>query len=234
MFSIVKQYIAKFLNLFYPNACLCCSENLVAGELFLCIVCDLDLPVIPWSNENTPSVASQLKGKVNFESAYSLFYYSKTGKTGKLIKEIKYKGNKELGEYLGSRFGERLLTISSMNTVDFVLPVPLHKRRLLKRGFNQSKLIAQGVGAKLNIPVLTSLIKRVKYNVSQTKKGREGRLISSKGLFELVKTQPFEGKHILILDDVITTGATIESMFQALESIKNVKISVAALCSPYE
>jgi ComF family protein len=229
-----KLYVTNLLNLVFPKVCIYCVKNLYAGEEFLCVACTKDLPLVPWNKGDCFPVSNQLKGKANFIYTYSLYYYFKAGKTGKLIKEIKYRSNKELGISLGRRFGERLKENPTIKEIDFIVPVPLHPRRMLKRGYNQAELIAVGMSEILSIPVKNNTFKRVKYSSSQTKKGREGRANSSQGIFEMVDSPLLEGKHLLIIDDVITTGATMESMFSAVNLPSNVKISVAALCSPYE
>lgn len=234
MFQKVKQYVINLLDLFYPNACLFCAEKLVRGEHFLCINCFNDLPVIVSNDGICPSVSNQLKGKVPFHYTYSLYFYNKAGKTGKLLKDLKYRGNRELGLYLGRVFGEKIKKHSGYEKIDFIVPVPLHPRRLLKRGYNQADLISKGMSEILCIPEYNGIFERVKYNISQTKKGRASRFASTSGLFQLIKRDYIECKHILLVDDVITTGATIESLINTTIGIRNVKISVAALCSPYE
>ena len=234
MLQNVKLYVTNLLNLVFPKVCIYCVKNLYAGEEFLCVACTKDLPLVPWNKGDCSPVSNQLKGKVNFAYTYSLYYYFKAGKTGKLLKDIKYRGNKGLGVFLGRRFGERLKENPTIVEIDLIVPVPLHPKRMLKRGYNQAELIATGMSEILSIPVQSNVFKRVKYSSSQTKKGREGRANSSQGIFEMVDSPQLEGKHILIIDDVITTGATMESMFKAVNLPSNVKISVAALCSPYE
>jgi len=116
--------LLKLLDLFYPNTCLFCADSLVQGEQFLCVMCCNDMPVIPYKSGDCPPVSNQLKGKVDFENTYSLYYYNKFGKTGKLLKEIKYRGNRELGLHLGRLFGEQLKSNECIQNIDTIVPVP--------------------------------------------------------------------------------------------------------------
>lgn len=234
VFKNIKQSILSCLDLIYPNSCLCCARELLSGDAFLCLHCLSDLSQVPWVQGEAPKVSAQLKGKMLFENTYAMYYYHKFGNSGTLLKELKYRGNKGLGVFLGRQFGKMLKADETLMEVDYILPVPLHPKRLLKRGYNQSKLIAEGIQQVVPIPIADEVVERSKYNISQTTKGRAARSVSSKELFEVKNPSLWEGKHFLVLDDVITTGATMEAMSKALNRISNVKISIAALCCPYD
>ena len=230
----MKENVLQVLDLLYPHSCLYCAMNLVKGEDYLCLNCVKDLPLIPWNEGECPSVANQLKGKILFEKTYSHLYYFKSGITGRLLKEIKYRGNYKLAYHLGKQFGNSIVHHDKEARFDFIVPIPLHPKRILKRGYNQAEWIAKGLSEAMGVPILGDAIARVRHNKSQTMKGRQERIKTAIGLFKVVNQNVLPGKHILVIDDVITTGATIEALFHALKSYDNVKISVSALCSPYE
>lgn len=230
----LKQYISAFLDLVYPNACTYCARELLPGDDHLCLHCLEDLPIVPWQIGQCLKVENQLKGKMIFEFTYARYYYHKFGKTGVLLKQLKYRGNKSLGIFLGRQFGVGLVQDPTINNIDFILPIPLHPKRQLKRGYNQTELIAKGIHQIVAIPIAKDVVIRSRHNVSQTGKGRIARSESSQNLFLVQNPENWEGKHFLVLDDVITTGATMESFYKAIISVKNVKVSIAALCCPYD
>jgi competence protein ComFC len=220
-------------DLFYPKICHCCQVNLVDGEKHICLTCFHDLPIIPNLPGNSSSVNSLIGGKFPFLHSYSFLYYYKRGISGKLLKEIKYFKDPELAFFMGGLFGKYLKSDPSLKSVDCIVPVPLHPKRMKWRGFNQSQLIAEGMSHQLQIPVARELLIRVKYSKSQTTKMREERIKSGTSAYQLKAFEPFHSKHVILLDDVITTGSTLQSCATSLLSIPGIKISVAALCSPY-
>ena len=168
-------------------------------------------------------------GRVNLHAATSFLFFSKGGKVQKLMHNLKYRGKKRVGLYLGKLFGHDLKKSELFKTVEVVIPVPMHPAKQHKRGFNQSALIAQGIADSMNVEVQTdNLIKTINTS-SQTKKSRYNRWQNVKDVFQVVDKKSLEGKHILLVDDVITTGATIESCAQLLVSLNNVSVSVVSL-----
>lgn len=147
-----------------------------------------------------------------------------------IIYHLKYKGKKEIGMQVGMLFGHKLKS-TEFNTIDAIIPVPLHKSRLRERGYNQSELIAHGISKIINKPIITESIKRVLPNKTQTKRGRYDRWINAEGIFECIEPDLLKNKHLLIVDDIITTGSTLESLVQEINNKTDAKFSIAVLAS---
>jgi ComF family protein len=158
-----------------------------------------------------------------------LYLYQKCGRVQKLLHAIKYEEQKELGEYLGQLYSQDLVLDESIKAIDAVIPIPLHKNKLQARGYNQSEWFAKGLAKGLSKPVNTSLMERIIDTATQTKKKKFQRWENVEGIFKLKNYQDFANKHILLVDDVITTGATIEAAWLSLKEIEGLKISVASI-----
>ena len=171
-------------------------------------------------------------GRIELESSMSVFSFSKDSKIQNLIHSLKYKNNTKIGEILGVELGKELLKTDGFKKIDLIIPVPLHKRKERIRGFNQSYFIAKGVSKVLKAPVNKDILLRGAFNTSQTDKTRYDRWKNASNVFLTTnKNEKLNNKHILLIDDVITTGATIEGCVSALQHIKELKISVAALAN---
>ncbi|MDR1056544.1 MAG: ComF family protein [Prevotellaceae bacterium] len=219
----------SFVGLFYPNLCEACGNSLVGAEQVLCTACRYNIPKTNyWETDNNP-VAQSFWGRVGVDKACSYFFFNKGSNYRKLLHKLKYRGQKEIGFTLGRYFGQELKNKSWCNGIDMLVPVPLHPKNLHKRGYNQSECIAQGMAGVLELAVITgNLIKRT-HTESQTQKGRLERWQNVSKVFAVINPQIFEGKHILLIDDTMTTGATLEACAQALLSSCNCKVSVATL-----
>ena len=224
----MKTLLNDFISLIYPRLCIHCGKMLVKGEEYLCIHCECDLPRTAFHNENDNPVSRIFWGRVNVVNATSYLSYHKESITQKIIHAIKYHGEKELGILMGKRFGIELNSCP-INQVDFIIPIPLHKLRLERRGYNQSECIAKGIAEAMNKPCFSELIKRKVFTNTQTAKSRYDRWLNVEEVFEVSSPEKLINKHILLVDDVITTGATIESCVTALLKIEGCKISVATL-----
>jgi ComF family protein len=227
---MMKQLISDFLHLIYPNVCLVCHKNLLAKEQFICFSCLSQLSYTSYHLQKDNPIEKLFWGKVPIERATSLFFFQKEAPSQLLLHHLKYKGDKEIGELLGRMLGEALKSVPDFD-VDIIVPVPLHPKKLQKRGYNQSEWIAKGIAALLQKPVDTGHLIRVIDNPTQTQKGVYERWTNASGIFALSDPGVFEGKHLLLVDDVITTGATIEACSHALMESSGVRISVASLAS---
>ena len=225
----MKQLIPDFLHLIYPNVCLVCHENLLDNEQFVCFSCLSRLSYTSYHLQRDNPIEKKFWGKFAIERATSLFHFQKETPSQFLLHHLKYKGDKEIGEVLGRMLGETLKATSEFDMIDMIVPVPLHPKKLQKRGYNQSEWIAKGIAAALQKPMDTEHLIRIKENPTQTKKGVYERWENASGIFALTSQHYFEGKHLLLVDDVITTGATIEACANTLLEGTNVKISVATL-----
>lgn len=214
--------IKDLISIAFPNNCIGCNEVLLKGEEFICLKCNVQIPFcedyIFNSSDWLTDANTQLLG---------LFFYDKKGVTQSIIHEIKYKGNIKLASYLGEIAGVNLKT-KGVN-VDTIIPVPLHKKRLKQRGYNQAEEIAKGIGKSLNKEVLTNLLVRTKYTQTQTSKDKQLREENILNAFDINLKQQKEIKNVLLVDDVITTGATINECLKTLNKIPNINVFVISL-----
>jgi len=229
----ITQTCNDLLELFYPSLCITCGERLVNHEKYICMKCWLDLPVTNFHVDPENNVARLFWGRVKIENATSYFFYRKGSRYQKLIQYIKYRGLKELGYELGIRLGDKLSVAPEYKPVGMIVPVPLHPKREKSRGYNQSEWIARGIAVGFNHPVETCNLCRTVYNPTQTRKDRYGRWQNVEGIFKVRDPGRFEGRHILLVDDVITTGSTLEACASAILRVPGTCVSIATLAVAY-
>jgi len=220
---------SSFLNLLYPNLCVTCGSDLVKGEQFVCLKCLNEIPKTNYHLLKENPVEKRFWGKVPIENGTSYFFFHKGSKFQHLLHELKYKNNKEIGEFLGKYAAVEFLQNDDYKTIDAVIPVPLHPQKELKRGYNQSEWICRGISEVIKKPTNVGNLVRVQENTTQTKKSVYERYENTQGIFDLKNPAELEGKHVLLVDDVLTTGSTIEACMQALQKTNNIKISVFTL-----
>ncbi len=219
----------NLINLFFPKVCLACTSALVDNEVSICTNCRHDLPVTNFHFDKSDEVKKVLYGRVKIEDGTALLRFQKKGIVQHLIHNLKYKGHQEVGEFLGAWLGEELKTIDGYKDVDLVIPVPLHKRKQRKRGFNQVAKFAKEIAEGLNAFYSDSILIKISDTKSQVNKSRLARWNDSNEIFSIQNVEEINNKHILLVDDIITTGATIEACSNQLLKAKNVKISVAVM-----
>ena len=218
-----------FVSLFFPLICLSCGKNLFKHENCICTHCLYHLPKTGFHLINDNPVAKIFWGRVNIQAAASFYTFSKGGKVQQLVHQLKYKGRQDVGVTLGKLYGFELLNAPCFNSIDLIIPVPLYKKRQRKRGYNQSACFAEGLAKTMSREInLTSLF-RCASSESQTKKSRFIRWKNVEDLFYLKNEEQLKHKHILLVDDVITTGATLEACAQTLLKIEGVKLSIATI-----
>lgn len=200
----------------------------MGNEKVLCTLCRYSLPVTDFHKSPGNPVEQLFWGRIKIEHATSLLFFEKESPYRNLVHQLKYSGRKEVGIWLGEYLGSQLKE-SCFGNPDVLIPVPLHKVKLRRRGFNQCEVIARGISNVTNLPVVNNAIRRKVYTTSQTKKGRYNRWKNVEGVFECTKPELLKGKHVLLIDDVVTTGSTLEAAAFPLTKIPGVKISVATL-----
>ncbi len=224
-----SRVFGDFLEMLYPPLCITCGERLISQEKYICMACWFDLPVSRFHHEPDNKVAQLFWGRVQIENAAAYFYYRKGSRYQKLIHFIKYKGLKELGFEAGKRFGAELAEAENYKPPELIVPVPLHPKKLKKRGFNQSEWIARGMAHAVGSPLDHENLYRKIFTDTQTRKGRFERWQNVEGIFGVKNPEVFENKHILLVDDVVTTGSTLEACAYELLKIEGTRVSVATL-----
>jgi ComF family protein len=222
------SFFEGFLNLIYPRLCVCCGCQLMKNEQFICSGCEYEMPKTRFHQDPHNHVSQLFWGRVYFEHATAYLQFRKNSGVQQIIHHIKYKGEKSLGVQMGKYFGSELLS-SPFQHVDVIIPVPLHKTKHRKRGFNQSEVIASGIAEVLNKPLMTHCLIRKNRSETQTNKSRFDRWKNVEKIFHIDNFDCLKDKHILLVDDVVTTGATIEACAAELLQIPGVKVSLAAL-----
>ena len=218
-----------FLSLLFPRICYGCGNHLIKDEYLICTECFVVIPRTNFHTKKDNPVAQAFWGRCKIESAAAFSYFNKGSRIRKLIHSLKYNGVKEIGCELGKIYGLSLKSSDFLDGVDFIIPVPLHKSKKRTRGFNQSEMIAAGISEVTGLPLITDAIERRFATSTQTKHSRTERWNNVEGVFALKNLDLLAGKHILLVDDVITTGATIESCVNEILKAKETKVSVAAL-----
>lgn len=217
------------LNLFFPNCCIICNKMLTGNEIQLCLHCINDIPRTNFHLLPDNPVEKRFWGKVKIEKGTSYFYFRKGSSFQSLMHALKYKGNQQIGIRMGKYAAAELHESGFFTDIDYIVPVPLHPQKLRKRGYNQSERIAQGVSEITNLPIdITSLI-RTNENATQTRKSIFERFTNTSGIFKIENKNTLINKHILLIDDVLTTGSTLEACIHQLQSIQGIKVSILTL-----
>ena len=221
----VHTITSSTVGILYPKQCCLCQKELSLEEHYVCLPCSYDLPFIEHKSIEVKQAEKIFWGRIPIEGVYSLFNYQKGNQVQQLLHEIKYKRKLKMGQFYGQLLAEQI----SDSTIDLIIPLPLHPKKERKRGFNQSKIIAKGIADKLNLPINTKCVKRTAHTLSQTQMTKYDRWDNVRSIFELNQATTISNKHVLLVDDVLTTGATLESCAMSLLEGQNVKVSVATL-----
>jgi ComF family protein len=227
----MNKLLNSLSHLVFPNLCVCCDGYLTFQEEAICDLCYFRLPRFENYANPENSVAKKLWGRLPLVYSSSYLQFNSNSDVRKILHEIKYKGNRNLGIEMGKALGRAMLKIPQLTNADIIIPIPLHPKRELERGYNQSNLIAHGMSEVMGKHVYADSVVRKKYNSTQTSKKRYERFINSNEIFKVVKPQLLENKHAILIDDVITTGATIEACGNALLEIEGLKLSVVSLAA---
>ncbi len=217
------------LSLFYPRLCAGCHTALVRGEETLCLGCLADLPKTGFEKIADNPVVQLFWGRANLKMATAFCTFDKGGIMQHLMHQLKYKGRKDVAEKLGFLMGTDLIQSPPYQEIELLIPVPLHPKREHKRGYNQSAELGKGIAEAMGIAIMEGNLVRNNYSESQTNKGRFERWENVKELFGVRKPELLEGKHILLVDDVVTTGSTLEACVQVLLKVPGTRVSIATL-----
>lgn len=217
------------INLFYPKGCQICETILIKNENVICTRCLHELPLTHYYLHNENPVKKVFYGRIDLKNATALLFFNKKGTVQKLIHQLKYKGNREIAVYLGKWVGAELADLSNYKDIDVVIPVPLHKKKLRSRGFNQVEDFGKEIALALQIPYMDHVLLKRSFSTTQTLKARLSRWGNIEESFVLANPEEIEGKHVLLVDDLITTGATVEACSNAIKLAAGVKISVATM-----
>lgn len=217
------------LNLFFPKVCEACSISLKDNEKLICTSCRHELPVTDYHKKEDDSVKKILYGRVKLQNATALLHFSKRGITQQLLHKLKYKGHEDIGAYMGKWIGAELKASNAYNTIDVVVPVPLHKRKLRKRGYNQVAKFGKEIAAALDVDYNDEVLLKKSAVKTQVFKSRTRRFDRDDKLFEIKNGEQLRNKNILLVDDIITTGATVEACADALNKIEGIGLSLVTL-----
>ncbi|MBY0245790.1 MAG: ComF family protein [Sphingobacteriaceae bacterium] len=228
---MIKRLLNDFFSLLFPRLCGGCGTPLFHGEDLICTKCMHSLPFTDFHLHAENQVAKKFWGRVNCDAAMAMFYFKKGTKVQHLIHGLKYKNQTELGVKLGKMLGDRLSQSDKYSDIDYIIPVPLHPKKERKRGYNQSQFIAEGIALILEKEVNNFNLTREIATESQTKKAKYTRFENMQEVFSVVNPEQLANKHILLVDDVITTGATLEACALALLNSGVGKVSIAALAT---
>jgi ComF family protein len=228
-----KQIMFKnFISLIYPEICLACHEALYNKEEFICIKCLFNLPKTNQHLQKQNEVSKLFWGRANIETGASCYYFNKGNKVQNLLHHLKYKGKADLGKHIGKIYGQELIESEFYQNIDLIIPIPLHKNKLKRRGFNQSDSFAEGLSNSMQVMWDSNILVRKLETSTQTNKTRFKRWENVDSIFEVKAGEQLTNKHILLVDDVVTTGSTLESAAQTLLQINGTKVSIASIaCS---
>ncbi len=228
---VIQTLINDLSAVIYPKLCLSCYNRLTGHENLLCLPCLTNLPVTNFHKDTENPVSKIFWGRVPLTFASAYLYFSAKGMVQRMIHQLKYKHKKEVGFLLGKLYGVELQKLSILKNLDYLVPVPLHPHKIKKRGYNQSEVIAQGMSESMSVQVYTEGFIRSIHTDTQTKKSKYKRWENVDSIFKIKDKQTFENKHILLIDDVITTGATLESCAQEILKCRNARVSVATIAT---
>lgn len=230
MSRIMQHMLSDLVALFFPNYCIHCKTKLLKQEEWLCTTCFVNLPQIPYDADANTFMAQKLYGEVPILYAFALYKFRAGNAVQHLIHHLKYKNSPAIGEMLGKICGTQLVQNMRQHSFDSIIPVPLHPDKIRHRGYNQSDYFAKGLAIALNLPWYNQCIHRIKKTATQTKKNKIERMENLQDAFLVVDIDSIRDQHVLLVDDVITTGATIKACAAALFMAGVKKISVVSIC----
>jgi len=225
----VKEYLEDFISLFFPNVCHACGQAMHKGEEVICTYCQYFLPKTNFHLERDNAIEKHFWGRVNLERAAAMYYFQKGSRVQHLIHQLKYRGQTEIGVKLGKLYGLDLKQSIDYTSVDVIVPVPLHRSKEMQRSYNQVDLFCEGLSETMKKPWEKKALERVNATQTQTHKNRFERWKNVGTVFKVKNEKTLEGKHVLLADDVVTTGSTIEACAAVILAVPETKVSVATI-----
>jgi ComF family protein len=226
-----SSLLSDFFSLFFPEGCHACQAPLHKQEIALCTSCSYFLPQTGYHLLPVNPVIQMFWGRVNVEAAAAYYHFHKGGKVQNMIHRLKYGGHQEIGLEIGKRYGANLKQSVLFKDCSLIVPVPLHVRKLKKRGFNQSELFGEGLSESMGLELRLNCLERESVSGTQTRQSRYSRWKNVETVFRLNNPALIEGQHVLLVDDVVTTGATLEACVRALLEARGVKVSIATMAA---
>lgn len=229
MYPFVNHTWNSLTSIFFPENCCGCGEGLMKNETFLCLTCLHHLPYTNFESNMDNPATKIFNGRFPFTGGTSFLYFSKSGIVQSVLHELKYQQNKELGMWLGGRMGQQLAPWIAQQQINMVIPVPLHPRKEKIRGYNQSGLLAESIALANNLSYSSNILIRRTFTDSQTRKSRIDRWENVAEMFQLTDKKALQNQKVLLVDDVLTTGATLEACALALQDVSGIQIYFATL-----
>ena len=226
MIQVIKSYINSFSHLLYPHNCEGCGTDILNDDDFLCAKCFYELPKTGFIDVAYNPVEKIFYGRLRLEQAAAGYYFTKDGLLQHLIGQVKYKRHRDLGIYLGKLIGYQLKKTNRFTDVELLVPLPLNDRKEAKRGYNQATLICEGIAQVWQKNIVSDAVARTVFTQSQTNKTRVARWQNMEGVFAITNAMQLQGKHILLVDDITTTGATLEACGSEILQVANTKLSI--------
>lgn len=226
---LIKEWTNDFLHLVFPHNCAGCGTDIVADQQLLCLRCLSELPATNFFDQPDNPVETSFYGRLPIRNAAAGYFFTKNSLIQHIIFQLKYRGNKDIGVYLGTLIGKLINNSKRFSQVDVIVPLPLNPKREKKRGYNQATQISKGIATVFDRPVIENIVKRRVYTETQTHMGRINRWQNMDGVFEVSNPDQLQSKHILLVDDVVTTGATLEACGSELLKIPGTTLSLATI-----
>lgn len=229
MTSFRSKYLSSLLHLFYPHNCEGCGSTLISDNQFLCTRCIHHLPATGFFNKPGNPVEKTFYGRLPVNHAAAVYHFTKASLLQHLLVQLKYKNNREAGYFLGRMLGYALANTERFAGIEVLIPIPLNPKKEFIRGYNQSALLCEGIREIWNKPVLANAVTRVRFTETQTHRNRLSRWQNMENVFAVTQPESLTNRHILLVDDVITTGATLEACGSSILEIPGTQLSVAAV-----
>ena len=226
---MLRTILQSIRDVIFPHLCLSCGKDTIPSDEILCLSCTYNLPKSKQHFYKENRFTDRFWGRIEIQAAGAYVYYKKEGSTQKLLYKLKYQGYWQIGHELGVRYGRLLKVAPLFAGIDYIIPIPLHPSKLAKRGFNQSEVFAKGLSVEMEIPMNATSLIRAKETPTQTTKTRMERFNNVADAFKILNPKSLQGKHILLVDDVLTTGATMEAAGRMILDIPNTKLSMACI-----